>query len=60
MSLPQHSGDLILPWPSGHSAMRTSAPPSRTRTSSRRSAPQWPQVVLTDMSQEEQVYTAMG
>jgi hypothetical protein len=40
MSLPQHSGDLILPSPLGHSAIRTLTPSAVVKDPSTRSAPQ--------------------
>lgn len=49
MSAPQHSGDLILPCPLGHSEISTMVPSSLVREASTRSTEQWPQVVLTDM-----------
>ena len=55
MSVPQHMGDLILPWPLGHTEIATDVPSSLTRTSSTRVASQAPQVVLTDIPQEGHV-----
>ena len=55
MSAPQHSGDLILPCPLGHSEISTIVPSSFVRDASTRSAEQWPQVVLTDMLHFAQV-----
>lgn len=55
MSAPQHSGDLIFPWPLGHSEISTMVPSSLVREASTRSAEQWPQVVLTDMPHFAQV-----
>ena len=55
MSVPQHIGDLILPWPLGHTEIATLVPSSLTRTSSTRAASHEPQVVLTDMPHEAQV-----
>lgn len=55
MSLPQHCGDLIFPWPLGQTEMRTVLPSSLVSTSSTRSAPQWPQVVTADIPQVGQV-----
>lgn len=59
MSVPQHMGDLIFPCPFGHTEISTRVPSSLTRTSSTRAASQEPQVVLTDMPHEAQVYRAM-
>ena len=36
--MPQHMGDLILPWPFGHTEIATDVPSSLTRTSSTRAA----------------------
>jgi hypothetical protein len=55
MSAPQHSGDLILPWPLGHIEISTLVPSSLVRLSSTSAASQAPQVVLTDIPQFEQV-----
>ena len=55
MSLPQHIGDLILPCPLGHSEISTDEPSSLVIEASTRSAPQAPQVVLTDIPQVEHV-----
>lgn len=49
MSLPQHSGDFILPSPFGHSATRTLAPSAVVIEPSTKSAPQCPQVTTVDM-----------
>ena len=48
-------GDLILPWPPGHSEMRTSAPVSVISTLSTSAVSQAPQEVLTDISHEGQL-----
>ena len=55
MSVPQHMGDLILPWPFGHTEIATDVPSSLTRTSSTRAASQAPQAVLTDIPHEGHV-----
>ena len=55
ISAPQHMGDLILPWPPGHSEMRTSAPVSVISTLSTSAVSQAPQEVLTDISHEGQL-----
>ena len=55
MSLPQHSGDLILPSPFGHSATRTEAPSAVVMEPSTRSAPQCPQVTTVDILQVGQL-----
>ena len=53
--MPQHIGDLILPWPLGHTEIATDVPSSLTRTSSTRATSQAPQVVLTDIPHEGHV-----
>ena len=55
MSLPQHIGDLILPCPLGHCEISTDEPSSLAMDASTSSAPQAPQVVLTDIPQVEHV-----
>ena len=60
MSAPQHIGDLIFPWSFGHFETCTVDPSSLVRLASTRGALQLPQVALTDMLHEEQVYVAMG
>ena len=55
MSAPQHIGDLILPCPLGHWEISTVEPSSFVIEASTRSAPQAPQVVLTDMPHFAQV-----
>ena len=46
MSAPQHIGDLIFPWPFGHSEIFTSAPASVTSVLSTSAASQWPQLEI--------------
>ena len=60
MSAPQHIGDLIFPCSFGHFETCTVDPSSLVRLASTRGALQLPQVALTDMPHEEQVYVAMG
>ena len=55
MSAPQHIGDLILPWPLGHSEISTTAPSAFVRLASTSGASQAPQVVLTDIPHFAQV-----
>lgn len=60
MSAPQHIGDLIFPWPLGQTEISTREPSSLASESSTRSAPQAPQVVLTDIPHWAHVYKAMA
>ena len=53
MSVPQHRGDLILPWSFGHWDTCTVDPSSRVRTAFTSGASQCPHVALTDIPQIE-------
>jgi hypothetical protein len=55
MSAPQHSGDLILPWPLGHCETPTVEPSSLVTLALTSAASQAPQVMLTDILHEGQV-----
>ncbi len=59
MSWPQHMGDLILPWPSGHWEMWTVDPSGLVRELCSSSLPHLPQVIVpTLMPHLSQVYAA--
>ena len=60
MSAPQHIGDLIFPCAGGHFETCPVDPASLVRRASTRGALQLPQLALTDMPHEEQLYVAMG
>ena len=59
MSVPQHMGDLILPWSLGHCETCTVEPSSRVRTAFSRGASHCPHVALTDISQLGHEYVGM-
>jgi hypothetical protein len=49
MSAPQHNGDLIFPWPSGHLETCTEVPSALVNESFTRGLSQWAQVAFTAM-----------
>ena len=59
MSWPQHSGDLILPWPFGHLDTCTWLPSSSVRLSFTSGASHLPQVALTLIPHLSHSYVAI-
>ena len=59
MSAPQHSGDLTLPWPSGHFEICTTDPSSVVRLSSTSALPHVAQLMFTDIPHFSHEYVAM-
>ncbi len=59
MSTPQQSGDLTLPWPSGHFEIWTADPSSVVRLSSTSALPHLAQEMFTDIPHFSHEYVAM-